>query len=205
MLASPLKLNLGGGLTAVPGWINIDAGWYAWLKRVPAPMLRMIYARSAWKDQVEFNEYRRILRAGKFIHRDLQRGIPFPDNTVDYIFSSHLLDCLPRTDGARVLAEAFRVLRPGGMVRLAVSDLEITIALLVAGDRETARARLFPPTVSRVNLRYFMYDFETLSAALSEAGFVDIERRSFQRGEVPDTELLDSRPDDSLFIEARKR
>ena len=200
-----LKLNLGGGFTAVPGWINLDAAFYEYLQWLPGPMLRMVYARSSWKDQVEFSVYHRVLREGKFIHRDLRRGIPFPSNKVDYIFSSHFLDSLPRPDGARLLAEAFRVLRPGGVIRISVSDLDKCIALLAAGDRETALTRLFPFTRSRPNLRYFMYDFKMLSEVLSATGFMDIERRSFQRGDVPEAELLDNRPEESLFVEARKR
>ena len=153
---------------------------------------------------MDFETYRAILASGAFIRHDLTRGIPFDDNSVDYIYASHFLDSLTRPDAVHILEEAARVLRPGGLIRVSVSDLERNIALYLSGDREAALLRLYPQSLSRANLRYWMYDFPTLQAALLAAGFIDIERREFQCGEVPDAALLDNRPDESLFVEARK-
>ena len=199
-----VKINLGGGLSAHAGWINVDIASYAYLKRAPRFLLRLLYARSAWRHTVDFEEYRAILASGEFIQHNLTRGIPFDDDSVEYIYASHFLDSLTRSDGLRLLKEAWRVLRPGGMIRLSVSDLERNIELYLSGEREAALLRLYPQSLSRANLRYWMYDFAALQAALLEAGFVDVEKRAFQRGEVPDAELLDNRPDESLFVEARK-
>ena len=198
------RLNLGGGLSAFQGWINVDIARYAALKTLPRPMLRLLYARSAWKHSMDFDTYHRILASGEFIRHNLTRGIPFDDDTIDYIYASHFLDSLTRSDGVRLLEEAARVLRPGGMIRLSVSDLERNIELYLSGDREAALQRLYPQSLSRANLRYWMYDFATLHSALLAAGFADIERRTFQCGAVPDAELLDNRPEESLFVEARK-
>lgn len=58
---------------------------------------------------------------------DVENGLPFDDGSVDGCYASHLLEHLTR-EGARTLVrECFRVLRSGGVVRLAVPDLE-TIA-----------------------------------------------------------------------------
>ena len=200
----PLKLNLGSGLVYVPGWIGVDIGLYATMKPWPGRILRMLYRKSGWRDALAQDEYVRLLKNGHFIQHDLARGIPFPDATVDCIFASHFLDSLTQAQGEAILAEVFRVLRPDGMLRISVSDLDKNIELYAAGKREEALARFFPQSESRPNLRYFMYDWQTLQSALARAGFVDICRREFQKGDFPDVELLDNRPDESLFVEAHK-
>jgi len=55
---------------------------------------------------------------------DLNRGIPFPDGSYDGVYHSHVLEHFTAPDGLRLLRECFRVLRPGGVVRVAVPDLE---------------------------------------------------------------------------------
>ncbi len=55
---------------------------------------------------------------------DLSRGIPFPDGEFDVVYHSHLLEHLPRDKGQVLLRDCFRVTRPGGIIRVAVPDLE---------------------------------------------------------------------------------
>jgi hypothetical protein len=49
-----------------------------------------------------------------------------------------------------------------------------------------------------------MYDFELLSAVLQDAGYRDIRQCRYREGEVPDLHLLDNRPEETLFVEARR-
>jgi SAM-dependent methyltransferase len=55
---------------------------------------------------------------------DVTRGLPWKDETVEVIYASHFLDHLPRQQAEDFLREAYRVLIPGGILRLALSDLE---------------------------------------------------------------------------------
>ncbi|KHK02922.1 glycosyltransferase [Desulfovibrio sp. TomC] len=55
---------------------------------------------------------------------DLGREIPFPDNTFQAVYHSHLLEHLPKRTAPLFLAQCLRVLQPGGVLRLAVPDLE---------------------------------------------------------------------------------
>lgn len=61
--------------------------------------------------------------AGVLAH-DLTRGIPFPEKAVDVVYHSHFLEHLSRAAAERCLCECFRVLRPQGLLRVVVPDLE---------------------------------------------------------------------------------
>ena len=55
---------------------------------------------------------------------DILRGLPFEDVSVDACYSSHVLEHLRNYDAKRFVAEQFRVLKKGGIIRVAVPDLE---------------------------------------------------------------------------------
>jgi predicted SAM-dependent methyltransferase len=58
------------------------------------------------------------------IEHDLRRGLPLRDNSCDAVYHSHVLEHLRPDEAADLLAECFRVLKPGGTLRIAVPDLE---------------------------------------------------------------------------------
>jgi predicted SAM-dependent methyltransferase len=60
----------------------------------------------------------------KVVAHDLSKGIPFPDNSCDVIYHSHLLEHLRRPHAFRFMHDCFRVLKPGGILRVVVPDLE---------------------------------------------------------------------------------
>lgn len=55
---------------------------------------------------------------------DLRRPLPFPDDAFDAVYSSHVLEHLTPFEARGFLHEIRRVLRPGGVVRIVVPDLE---------------------------------------------------------------------------------
>jgi predicted SAM-dependent methyltransferase len=55
---------------------------------------------------------------------DVCQGLPFDSEQVDACYASHVLEHLTRPQARALLVESFRVLRPGGIIRLAVPDLE---------------------------------------------------------------------------------
>lgn len=58
------------------------------------------------------------------IQHDLSRGIPLPDASCDVVYHAAVLEHLRRSDAVAYLAECYRVLKPGGIVRVGVPDLE---------------------------------------------------------------------------------
>jgi predicted SAM-dependent methyltransferase len=55
---------------------------------------------------------------------NLLKGIPAGDNTADVVYHSHILEHFTEDDGKKFIGECFRVLKPGGTIRIAVPDLE---------------------------------------------------------------------------------
>lgn len=55
---------------------------------------------------------------------DINKGLPFPSTSASVCYSSHLLEHLDKEGARNFLAECMRVLNKGGVIRLAVPDLE---------------------------------------------------------------------------------
>jgi predicted SAM-dependent methyltransferase len=58
------------------------------------------------------------------IAHNLNRGIPFPDDAFDVVYHSHVLEHFTKTSATNFLQECYRVLRPQGVLRVVVPDLE---------------------------------------------------------------------------------
>lgn len=55
---------------------------------------------------------------------DLRRGLPASSGTIDACYSSHVLEHLLSEEAKFLVQDCFRVLKPGGILRLVVPDLE---------------------------------------------------------------------------------
>lgn len=70
---------------------------------------------------------------------DVRYGLPFGDGGADVCYASHVLEHLTPDAAEQLLSECHRVLRPGGIVRVAVPDLETIVLyylqLLERADR----------------------------------------------------------------------
>ncbi len=74
---------------------------------------------------------------------DVRRGIPLADGTADACFSSHVIEHLSPDAASSFLQEQFRVLRPGGVIRVVAPDLE-NIARLYVGALDAAESESRP-------------------------------------------------------------
>ena len=161
---------------------------------------------------------------------DLRRGLPdWEDASVDAVYSCHFLEHVTHGEGEALLAEVYRVLRPGGTARVGVPDLERFARAYVDGDDAFARLyfeRYCPPGQEAAPRRYAelgavgallaivhgwehraMYDETVLRRAFEDAGFApgSIVRHAFGEGGDAGLAARDLRYDDhSLFLEATK-
>lgn len=55
---------------------------------------------------------------------NLLQGIPFSDNQFEVVYHSHVLEHFPKNKASDFIKECHRVMKPGGILRIAVPDLE---------------------------------------------------------------------------------
>lgn len=58
------------------------------------------------------------------IAANILKGLPFPDNTFEVIYHSQVLEHIPKENAPKFMDECYRVLKPGGIIRVVVPDLE---------------------------------------------------------------------------------
>lgn len=113
-------LNLGCGARTCPRpeVINIDWSPYLWLNR--NSVLRL-GARLVLRGE-QLQRFKAI--SSNILVHDLRKPLPFPNDSVDAVYHSHVLEHFDRTLAEVFLMEIKRVLRPGGIHRIVVPDFE---------------------------------------------------------------------------------
>jgi predicted SAM-dependent methyltransferase len=129
---------------------------------------------------------------GTNITWDLNMPLPFPDESVSKIYSSHLLEHFFYPDLMRLLVDCHRVLKPGGSFSACVPDASIYVRAYMnaeALDRSFLGYR--PAVVSDCKMDWlnyiaymdghhrYMFDGENLLRVLTKAGFSDVRGRDF--------------------------
>jgi len=123
-----------------------------------------------------------------------KKPFPFEDCAFDYIFSEHQIEHITYKEGVFMLRECYRVLKPGGGIRIATPDLEILIGLY-RPEKSNLQQRYIHWIIDRylpqidvyrasfvINNAFrnwghqFIYDRMTLQNAMEEAGFTNITR-----------------------------
>lgn len=118
----------------------------------------------------------------KFPHVTLHnvKKLPFLDNTVDAIYSAHLIAYFDRVEIMHVLAEWKRVLKPGGLLRLATPDYFKMAKMYV--ESKVRLDDIHGPLYGRweMNDKFVyhktVYDYPTLSRILGLCGFTNVKR-----------------------------
>lgn len=223
-----LKLNIGCGLTAPSGWVNIDSSLNARLAKWPwlRKMLAVLHIIPLAKANIPYPR--------NIYFYDMRKGLSFPDNSVEIIYCSHFLEHLSRHDAFFFMKDCYRLLVTGGIIRIIVPDLaqyaqqyiqrlkqinqEASINELPAErfledlgifEKESVNENMLIHLYKKIynkNIHKWMYDEYSLILLLKEQGFSNIQRKQSYESLIKDIERLDNavRFDNAICLEAQK-
>ena len=204
-----MKLNLGCGPQVLDGWINVDYALGARFMKVP--FFRTLNRKLKlfnidWHDNI-------------YLH-NLTKPLPWPDSSVDIIYSSHTLEHFSRDEGRQLLAECHRVLCENGILRIVVPDLRHDVRRYIDGitnaeDFIEELGVLFGSSNNPVKNRLApfyqfphkcMYDNDRMVAIFDAVGFDASTRLAFD-SDIKDIKQieLESRTEHAVIVEGRKR
>jgi predicted SAM-dependent methyltransferase len=199
MAPQEIKVNIGSGLSGIAGWHNLDNSPTILISRIP--VLNRLLKAPAWPRDVR--------------RYDVRKGLPYGDNTVRYIYSSHAFEHFTYPESLDIAKDCFRVLAPKGILRIVVPDLELIVREYMNDERSTAAQNF----VSRLSLHHSMqdvvhpgsnhsqmFDGKALLQMLRDACFERAAISSYRKSAIPEIDQieLEVRRLESLYVEAEK-
>jgi len=211
------RINLGCGQTPTQGWRNFDNSLSLRLSKIPLLPEFLLKLKFLESSQYQFI---RFARENNIEYGDATMGLPVQNYSVEVLYSSHMLEHLDRNEADKFLKEAYRVLCPGGIIRIAVPDIKKQVERYnESGDAdafiESIHLCLPRPKALAPRLRLllvgthnhqWMYDGNSLSRLLQKRGFIMTEVMSAGQTKISGHEPLDlqERVLESVYVEAEK-
>ncbi len=192
-------VQYGCGHSAPEQWINFDSSPTLRLQKLPLvgkllrPFLNTIFPAAVR-------------------HGDIFRGLPVSENSCSGVYCSHVLEHLSLADFRRALINTYKILKPGGIFRCVVPDLEAEARLYLEALKTNPAASLHfmgPGTLLGLESRpqgaraklsdlfgnsrhLWMWDRHSLGAELAQAGFQNIRAAVFHDSAETMFELVEA-------------
>lgn len=128
------------------------------------------------------------------IYWDLRWAFPFPNNSVDMIYSSHVLEHFCYKDLVKLMKECHRILKPSGQFSACVPNAGIYINGYSEDQFDRESFCKYEPALNNLSkigiINYIaymdghhrhMFDSDELSELLKSSGFVSVERRGYDQ------------------------
>lgn len=201
------KVNLGSGINAVDGWMNIDNTWNIHLSR-HSTLKKILHSL-----HIISTETYKTTWPASIIKHDIRKSLPFEHSSIDYVYSSHFLEHVTKEEAQTILKNIHQILKPSGLLRVTVPDMyylakrytshEINVdtflneTMIVKGKPATLFESLFSHS------HKWMYDNDSLTDFLLSAGFNNISYLTFRKGNCPNLNKLEHHKN-GIYIEALK-
>ena len=145
---------------------------------------------------------------------DLSSGLSCVDSdTIDLMFTEHFIEHIKRDEAVRLLADCYRALRKGGVIRVSTPCLGVMVKDYARGHLVSMPQYGWTPATlcqafnegMRSWGHQFVYDAPELELVFKEAGFVHVQRVPHGESAIPDLCGIETRPkQDDLIYEATK-
>lgn len=182
------------------------------------------FTSAAYRRYIEKTEYsKRVLNLGGGSHRiveafnvdidpradayvDITKPLPFPDAGFPNIFCEEVIEHVDQDHGMAVLRECYRILQPGGVLRITTPDLGYFAEKVLNEDKQGVEInQIFYGHGHR-----HIYSCEGLSEALLSVGFSAIRFSSYKDNESSlgkydsHADRFDHPPEISQYCEAMR-
>jgi predicted SAM-dependent methyltransferase len=131
---------------------------------------------------------------------DIKASLPFPDECADYILAEHLIEHIPFADGFRFLFSCWRVLKPGGVLRLSFPDVTRTTEEMAKAYSRHVKKFGRKLTTRRDVVRSILSDWGHVSCWTLDGATIALESYHFKvrhyeygQSEIPDLVDIDQR------------
>ncbi len=158
----PLEINIGCGNTGLDDWVNIDKSPLGWIAN------HKTLKNIIFKCKILPKKYDLKLPNNYLVH-DIRKGLPFDDNSVAVIYSSHFFEHLTYFEARDLIKECYRVASPGAIIRIIVPDVELLVRRYIEKDRE------FNEILAKDRLQEWVFEGRTID----KIGFAEILSTEF--------------------------
>ena len=212
-----LRINIGCSESPTEGWLNFDCSiglkfskFYFLTK-----LLYKLNLITPWQFRVTSFYKKNNIR-----YANAAKKIPLEDNSVEVVYSSHMIEHLTKSEAKSFLKQSYRVLNKGGIIRLAVPDLRKKAQEYLEdgdADRFVYETHMWYPEINSFFQKFYifltsprhhlwMYDFNSMSKLLQECGFENIVSLKPSETTIPNPGKLnlEERASDSFYVEANK-
>ncbi|WP_162818168.1 glycosyltransferase [Aquirhabdus parva] len=147
------------------------------------------------------------------IQHDLTEPLPFPDETFDFIYSEHFIECIAKDAAYAFIAQCFLKLKAGGTIRISTPSLERLVRQFEYERMDSWRSVSWIPS-NRADLinqgmtawgHKYLYNWQALETLFRHLGFISITRKSWGSSDLGVFNGIESRPNNGeIILEATK-
>jgi len=190
-----VSVQFGCGLWAPDDWGNYDVS--------PGLRLQKIPLLGNFIPKGPFGGWPKNVKYGNII-----TGLPLPDGSVDHLYCSHVLEHLALEDFRVALRNSYRLLKPGGVFRFVLPDLEELIKDYQNNNSVNASMKFMEDSYLGRHQRakglmgfvrewmgnskhMWMWDFKSMKKELEAVGFKSVRRAYYHDSEHPEFKAVE--------------